>query len=147
MGRIYLFVLLLGLCSCTFQEVEVSDVAAVEFTEFSQSKLSVSASVKVYNPNNFSISVTESDVAIYLAGQYTGQAKLTENISIPANFDDYLPVKIEADMSQAGAAMLPIVMSALMKGSVYLKADGYVKAHHFLFSRKVPLEIAEEVRL
>lgn len=147
MRWLLIFLAAVSLTSCTFQEVAVSDIRSVEFSEFSQKKLAISASVKVNNPNNFDISVTDSDVALYLAGKYTGQAKIVENLKIPANFDDYIPVKIEADMSQAGNALLPVIMSGLLKKSVFVKAEGYVKARHFLFSKKIPLEIAEEVRL
>ncbi len=74
----------------------------VAFENFNMEKMDwnesvVSADLKYYNPNKYSLKLSKADINIYLENQYVGNTILDTLINIPKLDTFYVPVKIKVD--------------------------------------------------
>ncbi len=142
--REFLFVgLLVALfTSCDYSDVEVREIGALSIEKLDKNGLTLNGAVKVYNPNSYKIKIVSTDADVYLEGRKAGKAKLLKNITIPANFEDYVEVSIRADFDEAKAQLLPIILGAAIKRGADIQIKGDIRAKSFLISKKFDFEYA-----
>ena len=72
------------LSSCKmYQEVKVSNVENVAFSDLTSEKMEAQISFTIENPNWYDIKLKESKIDVYLEGKYLGTIDQFEEILIP----------------------------------------------------------------
>lgn len=83
----------------------------------------ISADLKYYNPNNFSLKLKYGETDVYLNNRLLGKTILDTLTVIPARDSFLIPVSMKVDMKQIYANALNI----LLTNEVLIKLDGYAK--------------------
>lgn len=146
--RSYLFLIALAglfLCSCSYEEVELVQVNSVDFNEFGEKGISITANVQISNPNNYNVNIVDSDIDLFLANQPAGKAKLVEKVTIPGNSNMVHQIHFDADLSEGKTNLIPVFLTAVLSNSINVEAKGYVKARTFIFSKKIEFSHKEKV--
>jgi LEA14-like dessication related protein len=132
------------LASCSYEDVEVTDVREINIEELNKNGLQLSGSLKVYNPNGYKIKVSSTDADIYLEGRRAGKATLMKNISIPANYDDYIEARVKTTFEGGNLKLLPIILGATVKRSANIRLKGTIRAKSFIISKKFDFDYEHE---
>lgn len=117
--------------------MEVRDVRRIEINSLNKDGIEITGDLKVYNPNGYKIHVKSTDADLWLDGRKAGKAHLINKITVPANFDDYIKVRVRANFNGGSIELIPIIIGATVKRSVNIKVDGNLKASTFIISKKV----------
>jgi len=83
----------------------------------------ISADLKYYNPNNFSLKLKYGETNVYLNNKLLGKTVLDTMTVIPARDSFLIPVSMKVDMKQVYANALDILLS----NEVNIRLDGYAK--------------------
>ena len=83
----------------------------------------ISADLKYYNPNNFSLKLKYGETDVYLNNRFLGKTILDTLTVIPARDSFLIPVSMKVDMKQVYANALDI----LLNNEVTIKLDGFAK--------------------
>ena len=130
----------MSLSSCfNYEDVEIKDVKSIKLLDFSVKGLSVESEIKINNPNNFKLSLVDSEFDFYVKGEKLGIASIEGNLNLPANSEEYHKVVLKSnrkDMSPNAIPML-IGITASGKDKIDFKVEGYIVGKAFLFKRKV----------
>jgi LEA14-like dessication related protein len=122
----------------TFYGVEGFDVEKLDMQG-----ATVTALVRVDNPNNYKIKVSSSDADLLLNGNYGGKATLIDPLIIPAKFKGSVKTKMKAEFEKGTTQILPIFVSIMMKRSVDIQIKGTLKAKSFLIGKNIDFDITE----
>ena len=83
----------------------------------------VSADLKYYNPNNFTLKLKKGTVDVYMNNRFLGKTILDTLTAIPARDSFLIPVSMKVDMKQIYANALDILLS----NEVNIRLDGFAK--------------------
>jgi len=83
----------------------------------------ISADLKYFNPNNFSLKLKYGETDVYLNNRFLGKTILDTMTVIPARDSFLIPVSMKVDMKQVYANALDILLS----NEVMIKLDGFAK--------------------
>ena len=83
----------------------------------------ISADLKYFNPNNFSLKLKYGETDVYLNNRFLGKTILDTMTVIPALDSFLIPVSMKVDMKQVYANALDILLS----NEVLIKLDGFAK--------------------
>ncbi len=86
------------------------------------------------------LSFSHTDADLFLDGRQAGKAKLLDKVVIPANFDDFINVRVRADFTAGSMQLIPIILGATVKRSLNVKVKGEAKARTFIIGRKFDFE-------
>lgn len=120
--------------------MEVTDVRGIEINSLNKDGIELTGDLKVRNPNGYKIHVKSTDADLWLDGRKAGKAHLIDKITVPANFDNFIKVRVRADFNGGGLELIPIIIGATVKRSVNIKVDGTLKASTFIISKKFDFE-------
>ena len=109
-----------------FQNLQVSQIVA--------GQTSLSAIVKLYNPNPFSLELKHADVDVSVNGKHIGHSTLDSTIVIPRRDTFYVPVALQVDIK----AILSNVMQTLLSRQATIGLDGHVKISHGMLTFRRP---------
>ena len=126
--------------ACDYSDVEVRSVKEIKIDKLDTDGIEIKATMKVYNPNNYKINVSHTDADLFLDGRQAGKAKLLSKVVIPANFDDYINVRVRADFTAGSMQLIPIILGATVKRSLNVKVKGEAKARTFIIGKKFDFE-------
>lgn len=140
---------LLFLTGCTnYREVVFKGVESVSVGRFDQQGMQLTADVRLENPNNFRIKVSDPDVDVFLNGFYLGKAHLDERVILPKRTDATYHVPLHADFDGTGSNVLTAMLSAALSGKGELRVKGTVTGGiGFLLRKKFPFEETETIDL
>lgn len=141
-----LLLALILLTSCDYRDVEVTEVRSIQINSLTKNGIDLTGQVKVYNPNGYKIKIKSTDADLYLDGRKAGKTKLIDKVIVPANFNDYLTVKVRADFDDGRMGILPIILGAAVKRGVDIRVEGSLTAGTFIFNRKFPFNYEHEAR-
>jgi LEA14-like dessication related protein len=110
-----------------FQNLQVSQVIG--------GKTNLSALVKLYNPNSFSLKLKRAEVDIQVNGQHAGHSLLDTTILIPAKDTFYVPVTLQLDLKGLFSNALQMLMG---KREATIDLDGRVKVKKGMFTYNRP---------
>lgn len=139
-------VLLLTMSSCEVHEVSLSELKKVTLNKLEQRELHIDVTAVLDNPNSFKINVAGSDLDLYLEGRYIGKATLKNNVTLNANSEEAYDLEIKAVGENFNQEMLPVMLTAALSGKVTVRLKGDIKGKILFFSKKVPIDITEDVR-
>ncbi len=83
----------------------------------------ISADLKYYNPNNFTLKLKYGETDVYLNNRLVGKTILDTLTVIPARDSFLIPVSMKVDMKQVYANALDILLTK----EVLIKLDGFAK--------------------
>lgn len=136
----FLFILsalvLLSACA-TFQEPEFRGTEGLKMDKMEGKEISLSAGVKVYNPNWYALKIKPSTVEVYLEDKLMGKVKLTKKIKLKAKQESSLSVPLLATLEEG--AMFTALRYAT-KEQVKVRIKGKVKGGIFFISKKVNID-------
>lgn len=129
------FVLLTG-CA-TFQEPEFRGSEGVKMEKMDGQEISLSAGIKVYNPNWYALKIKPSTVEVYLEDQLMGTVKLNKKVKMKAKQESSLSLSLLATLEDG--AMFTALRYA-KKDQVKVRIKGKVKGGVFFLSKKVEVD-------
>ena len=129
------FVLLTG-CA-TFQEPEFRGSEGVKMEKMDGQEISLSAGIKVYNPNWYALKIKPSTVEVYLEDQLMGTVKLNKKVKMKAKQESLLSLSLLATLEDG--AMFTALRYA-KKDQVKVRIKGKVKGGIFFLSKKVEVD-------
>lgn len=143
-----ILILILSFNSCTYEEVEITDIKYVKLVEFSQKGLVVESEIKIKNPNGFQLSMVDSEFDIYIKGSKLAKANVDNNIRIPKNSKEYHKVMMKSNFEDfADGAMIRLLGLTLGSKEIDFKVDGYVTGRAFFIKKKVRVSHEAKVPL
>ena len=83
----------------------------------------VSADLKYFNPNNYSMKLKYGELNVYVNSRFIGKTLLDTLTAIPANDSFLIPVSMKVDMKQIYSNALDILLSR----EADIKLDGFAK--------------------
>jgi LEA14-like dessication related protein len=134
-------VVLLTGCA-TFQEPEFRGSEGVKMEKMDGQEISLSAGVKVYNPNWYALKIKPSTVEVYLEDQLMGTIKLTKKVKMKAKQESSLSLPLLATLEDG--AMFTALRYA-KKDQVKVRIKGKVKGGIFFLSKKVEIDETKTV--
>jgi LEA14-like dessication related protein len=144
--RAILPLLLAGvLTSCEVEEVSLVELTKVEVNRIDKQEMYLDVSAILDNPNSFNINIKDSDFDLYLENRYMGKANLENYFVLEKNTQKEYEMEIKAIGEKLNTEMLPIMLSAALTGKVNVRLNGSISGKVFLFSRKVDVDIEEQV--
>lgn len=102
--------------------------------------------LKVNNPNAYKIKITSTDADLLLDGRKAGKAKLENNITVPANFNDVIEARVRTDFEGGSLQLIPIILGAAVSKKVNLQAKGTIKAKSFIIGHKFDFDYSHEAK-
>ncbi len=120
------------------------EIREIKIEKLDKDGIEIRATMKVYNPNNYKIKVQSTDADLFLDGRQAGKAKLLDKVVIPANFDDFVNVRVRTDFTAGSLQLIPIILGASVKRSVNLEVKGTAKARTFIIGKKFDFEYAHK---
>lgn len=134
------FVLLTG-CA-TFQEPEFRGSEGVKMDKMDGKEITLSANVKVYNPNWYALKIKPSTVDVYLEDKLMGTIELTKKVKMKAKQESSLSLPLLATLEDG--AMFTALRYA-KKDQVKVRIKGKVKGGIFFLSKKVEIDETKTV--
>ncbi len=142
---------LVGFQGCqSYQEPYVVSVSKVQINEANIKRLSISASLEIYNPNNISMDLSRTDLTIISDNLELARIDQSHDIIMPgeANFD--FPLSIEVDIKELFEGD---VLRALSYGkkilddrSIDIEIKGHLYAGKDAIQLKVPIDRKETIK-
>lgn len=136
---------LLSLSSCAFyKDVELLEVVDIDVTNFQPDLIEAKVTLKVDNPNWYAITLTQSDVDVYVNEKAMGKVELVEKVKIKGKSTETKTLHLKGNPDGAGS-FLGNLIGLLFSNSANFQAKGYVKGRALLISRKVPVDLTEAI--
>ncbi|RMG81716.1 MAG: hypothetical protein D6707_04310 [Bacteroidetes bacterium] len=134
-------------CGLVYEDVKIQKVSNVQIRNFSSSGMDIIMEADIYNPNNYDITLVETDVDVYLNGNKYGKAKVKENIKLPKQSASTHTFKINASYENIAAGGLNGMLNLFMSKHQKLKLDGKVKARVFVITKSFPFTLEQNVTI
>lgn len=140
-----ILILLIALAGCRQPEpLEYYGYQNLQVSAVVGGQTNVSAIVKLFNPNRFSVKVKRAEVDIKVNGQHAGHSLLDSTIFIPAKDTFYVPVTLQVDMRGLFSNALRMLMG---NREATVDLDGMVKVKRGMlaFRRKFHFEVKQDL--
>lgn len=134
------------LTSCKINEVEIKRFEGIKFKNLDENKANLELMIPVVNPNKFGFTVADIRLDLAINGKQMGSVKKTTKLKIPANSNQTYPVGIEINIDKA-VGNISSLTASLLKNKIGIKAKGYIKVRKFIFTKKIPVDQNENVKL
>ncbi|HTL09311.1 MAG TPA: LEA type 2 family protein [Chitinophagaceae bacterium] len=119
-----LLALLLTVASCNKPVApEYRSIENFRVNNLGVGESAISADLKYYNPNNFSLKLKYGETDVYLNNKLLGKTVLDTMTIIPARDSFLIPVSMKVDMKQVYANALDILLS----NEITIRLDGFAK--------------------
>ena len=130
--------------SClSYKDLEYRSFEGVNIEKMDGDEMLIGISVKVFNPNNYAIKIKEADFKAEFAGKDLGDINLVNTVKIDANKESIQKVVVKLSSKK----VLSMVPMAFLTGNSKLTLNGNLKVKVFLFSKKFPINISENINL
>jgi LEA14-like dessication related protein len=146
MRRIFFFAgLIMMLQSCAvYKEVEVKEILDINILEMNNDGADCEIFLNVENPNNYKITLTESEVDLFFESKFLGHVELVENLVLPKKSVSTVKMKCKADYESL-QQVLGNVITLLFKTEYVMEGKGFVKGKALLVGKKFPVEFKEKI--
>ncbi|MDG1260726.1 MAG: LEA type 2 family protein [Flavobacteriales bacterium] len=138
--------MIISLSSCSFyKEIEVLAVDDIAITEFNKDVVEVDLTVTVDNPNWYAVTLTQSEIDVFVNSKNMGAVQLVEKVKLPSKSKSTKVVKLRGDAEDLSGNFLDNLLSLLFAKNAEFQAKGTVTGRALLISRKIPVDITETV--
>ena len=132
--------------SCiSYEDVEITKIISTDVKSFSSESVEVEIVLQISNPNNYKISITNSDLNLFLNGSEMGKAIIKEKIVIPKQSNEVHRFTVKLNNKDLAANTLPFILSAALGIPMRLTVKGYIKAKAKMISKKIPIEFTKNI--
>jgi LEA14-like dessication related protein len=140
--------LLLMLSSCKFyKEVEVKEVQNIVVTDFTQELVQAEVTLLINNPNWYAVTLTQSDIDVFVNQRDMGKVNLVEKIKLPSKTTTTYTITLQGEYEAVSNDFLGNLLGLLIAPEAEFKAKGFVKGRALLIGREVPVDITEMIDL
>jgi LEA14-like dessication related protein len=143
---ILLFVFSLSSC-LEYKEVEVIKVVEIGVKEISVKGVDVEVAMQVKNPNNYNISIVDSDLNLLIKGKKMGSATIKEKVTLKKKSTAVYRFTLQSSFKDLSLSSLPVLMSIMGQNSMEVQIVGDIKAQAKGISKRVPIDFTEKVKL
>ncbi|MFH1322098.1 MAG: LEA type 2 family protein [Bacteroidota bacterium] len=132
--------------SClSYEDVKITRVVSTDVKKFSSETVEVEVVLQINNPNNYKISITNSNLDVFLNNSEIGKATIKEKIVIPGKSNEVHRFTLKLKNMDLKAGTMPAILSAALGGGMRLTVKGYIKVKAKMISKKVPLKFSENI--
>lgn len=143
-----LIVISITLTSCfKYEDVVMKEVTNVSVNSFSANNIEIKVDMRIINPNNYKISIVDSDLELFVKNKKVGTSKIKDNIDLPKNSDETHQIVVKTTVEDMIGTAIPVILSVLFEDSVDLQVKGEIKARAKSLSKSFPVDFKEKVRL
>ena len=147
MVNMILLAVVFSLSSCAFyKDVELVEVVDIKVVNFMPNLIEAEVTLKVDNPNWYAITLTQSDVDVYVNEKAMGKVELSEKVKIKAKSTETKTLLLKGNPDGAGD-FLSNMIGLLFSNSANFQAKGHVKGRALMISREVPVDLTEAIDL
>ena len=148
--RIILFVAFIALSfsSCNvYKDIEIQEVSDIRITKMSNKGIEAEVDIKVFNPNNFKVSIVDVDADIYVNDKDVGDAKLRKKVILGKKSNEVHTIKIEGDYTDMKGGLLQTLIGGLFSQSMNIKVDGTMKGKALLIEKSFYFQVDQDVKM
>ena len=143
---LYCIAMTVLITSCiSYEDVEITKIISTDVKSFSSESVEVEIVLQINNPNNYKISITNSDLNLFLNGSEMGKAIIKEKIVIPKQSNEVHRFTVKLNNKDLAANTLPFILSAALGIPMRLTVKGYIKAKAKMISKKIPIEFTKNI--
>jgi len=143
-----LIVISITLTSCfKYEDVVMKEVTNVSVNSFSANNIEIKVDMRIINPNNYKISIVDSDLELFVKNKKVGTSKIKDNIDLPKNSDETHQIVVKTTVEDMIGTAIPVILSVLFEDSVDLQVKGEIKARAKSLSKSFPVDFKERVKL
>jgi len=130
--------------SCnSVKDLEFKQIKNVRLEKLGFAKSTLSAEVVYYNPNNFSLELSQSEFDIYINNNLLGHSSQQTQVKIPNRKAFSLPIQFELDMKN----LIKNGINGLIQKEVEIRTVGKIKAGKAGIFKILPLDFTTKQQL
>jgi len=138
----------LSLFSCIdYKEVEVKEVSNIRVKKFTTENIQIEVTMKISNPNNYKISVVDSDLELHIKSKKIGAANIKGKIVLPKKSVENHKIVIETGLADMLSGAIPVLVGLVFDQSIELEINGNIKARAKSLSKTFPVNFKDRVEL
>jgi LEA14-like dessication related protein len=137
-----LLVFIMTSCHST-KDLEFRNLSHLSVGKFGFTESEIEANLELYNPNNYSMDLRQSDVDIYVDSNFIGRSSQMLEVSIPKKDVFIIPVKIKVNMKN----FLSNGLSSILNSNVTIRALGNVKVGKAGIYRNIKVDFTTKQQL
>ena len=141
---VYALLLSILFPSCgSIKELEYKSINDIKIEKVGFVSSTLSAELVYYNPNNFSLELSRSEMDIYLNNNFLGHSTQTYQIKIPKHGQFSLPMRIDLNMKN----LLKNGLTSMFNKEVSIRAVGKIKVGKGKVSKSFPFDYTTKQNL
>lgn len=134
--------------SClTYKDVEIGEFKGYQLNHFGKDGIELTAQVEISNPNNYAITITDTDLKLALNGKPMGDANLSKNLRLPRKSKEVHDITIKAKFDGSLGSMITGLLGIFGGGKAEIAVTGTVKAKARMLSKTIPVDLKENISL
>ena len=143
--RIFFFIIIFSIWSCiTYREIEFIDVHSISFSKENGCS-PICADLKVYNPNNYSISIKDVYMEARLNGKKIGNVINNEKVKLLKQDSMDIHLTFQSDAQQIFTSLVNSLGFFLGKPQ-NLSLSGSFKAQVLLYKKKIDITYKTDLK-
>jgi len=131
----------------TYKEVEIIEVTDVSLKQFTAKGVEVEVAMQIKNPNNYNISIVDSDLELFAKGSRVGIAKVEKKITLLKKSNQIHRFIIKASLKDLGIGAIPLAMSVLGGEPIDIHIKGDIKAKAKGVGKRFPVDFKKTVKI
>jgi LEA14-like dessication related protein len=118
------------------KEPEYRDIQNARLIEASLLQSTAGVDLVYYNPNNYSVTLTEARGEVYIDNKYIGRLELAEKVSVKKNAEFILPALIKLD----NVSIIKNQSDIYNRKEILLRIEGMATLTKSGFSKELPFK-------
>lgn len=124
------------------QQPEFKNFKNLKFNGLKGKKINLTGEAIFNNPNIFGITLTNTDLDVYLDNEKSGHVLQKNSIAVPANSDFSVPVNVDVETKN----LLGKALSLLTKKDIKVRLNGYITVKAMDLDIKVPVNYEQPLK-
>ncbi len=137
---------LLFITACTDYYLTVGDAKEVRFKYFNDGKLGLEIDLPIRNDGNMNFKVKEVDLDIKLNSFPAGKVVNVEKVTIRKKTEQVYTFPVEVEIKGLSNSAR-ILISVIGRKKLVVDIEGYIKVKSLMVSRKIPVQLKEQVNI
>lgn len=143
-----IIILALSLNSCIkYKDVEMVKVVDFGVKDITTAGVVFQVSMQIKNPNDYKISIVDSDLDLYVKDAKTGKVTLKDKVTLPENSNKIHHFLFKTDYKNLTSDPTTILGTLLGSNKIPIQVKGYIKAKAKGLSKKFPVEFKEKIEI
>lgn len=130
-----------------YKEVEVVKVTEVGVKKIALTGIDIEVAMQIKNPNNYNISIVDSDLELFADGKKIGVAQVKEKVTLKKKSNKIYRFTVHTSSEDILSSAIPLLITYFGKDNVSLKVDGSLKAKAKGLSKRFPVNFEERIKI